>query len=319
MMGVTWNMSIDSLAVCPKTNGIYRIRNTKNGRFYIGRAEGKKGFRARWGKHRNDLRRGTHHCAYLQHAFGKYGEECFIFEILELTDYGVPLKELESEYIVKLEAMSYQNGYNMVNKYSEKPKIVREHHVIAKEFELLDPEGNLVKGKNLVQFCEELGLNAGNMHNVITGRVNSCKGYKSVNPAFHLVKKEHRLLSPKGELCVFDNVHEFARKVGVSPGSMQGVLRGWKAHIRGYHLENPSPKHQKNLDRLFNKKILLNKGLGIIITFIAVKAFARKYNVSSTTLYNFFEGKGNSLMDDYNWESPTKEEMDLFHIIEEGF
>jgi len=61
-------------------SGIYQIENQVNGKRYIGSAAN---LRRRWARHLNDLRRGEHHNRYLQRAFDKYGEEAFVFFILE--------------------------------------------------------------------------------------------------------------------------------------------------------------------------------------------------------------------------------------------
>lgn len=305
----------------PRTNGIYKITNRKTGRFYIGKAEGKYGFYKRWSKHRSDLRKNIHHCSYLQNSFNKNKESCFTFEVLEIKNYGELLSDLESEYIFNLKAMYFEGGYNMVNEkfIGEYPTIYREEHHSSKEFELLDPQGNLIKGRNLTKFCEDLGFNANNMCNVLSGVAKSYKGYKSPNPALHPVKKEYRLLSPEKKLMIFDTIAGFAREMGLTQNGVFWVLRGKYSNTKGYHLENPSPKNQKRLDRLFNKKLLLNKDLGIIIRFISTNAFALKYEIPVDTLYNFFAGKGSFLTKDYNWCAPTDQDMELYPIVEETF
>jgi hypothetical protein len=47
----------------------------------------------------------------------------------------------------------------------------------AKEFELLSPNGKIVKGKNIAQFCKENNLNNGHITSVIKGRLNQHKGW----------------------------------------------------------------------------------------------------------------------------------------------
>lgn len=59
--------------------GIYWIRNTVNGKCYVGSAVS---FRRRKYEHYSYLRRGKHHCQHLQHAWDKYGEEAFVLEPL---------------------------------------------------------------------------------------------------------------------------------------------------------------------------------------------------------------------------------------------
>jgi group I intron endonuclease len=322
MIGVIFHMNSNFKRFWPRTNGIYKITNRKTGRFYIGKAADKQGFYKRWSKHRSDLREKIHCCSYLQHSFDKHGEDCFTFEILELKSYGEPLLALESEYIVNLKSMYFQDGYNLRHDQSieEYPGVYRENHPKAKEFEILDPEGNLIKGKNLSQFCEERGLPRQGISNVVTGAEKSCKGWKSVNPSFHVVKKEYRMLSPEKELIIFDNMAEFARKIGAPESSVVLVCQGKYSNTKGYHLENPSPEHQKNLDRLFNKKLLLNKDIGIISRFVVIKTFASKYSVPCGILRTFFEGRRkSSLTKNYNWSIPTEEDMQLYPIVDETF
>lgn len=64
--------------------GIYKITNIKNGKVYIGSAS--KSFNTRWQQHRNALKRGDHYNNHLQMSWNKYGEDSFIFEVLEICD-----------------------------------------------------------------------------------------------------------------------------------------------------------------------------------------------------------------------------------------
>lgn len=63
--------------------GIYCIRNTVDGKLYIGSS---LNIKRRWNGHRSQLRRGVHHSTYLQRAWNLYGAEAFAFEIVELVD-----------------------------------------------------------------------------------------------------------------------------------------------------------------------------------------------------------------------------------------
>lgn len=59
---------------------IYAIRNKVNGNRYVGATVNE---RNRRGQHFRDLRAGKHHSGHLQNSFNKYGENNFIFEVLE--------------------------------------------------------------------------------------------------------------------------------------------------------------------------------------------------------------------------------------------
>ena len=59
---------------------IYRIRNTVNGKKYIGSTCNGG---ARFAHHQARLKRGVHDSPILQAAFNKYGDAAFVFEIIE--------------------------------------------------------------------------------------------------------------------------------------------------------------------------------------------------------------------------------------------
>lgn len=63
-----------------RKSGVYEIRNTTNNKRYIGSS---KDLAERFRRHKRDLRRGKHHSRYLQRAWNKYGEEAFVFNLLE--------------------------------------------------------------------------------------------------------------------------------------------------------------------------------------------------------------------------------------------
>lgn len=73
----------DAIIASVEQSGIYQIRNTINGKKYIGSAVL---FRRRWYTHRWALERNSHHSKHLQRAWNKYGEQAFAFEIIELCE-----------------------------------------------------------------------------------------------------------------------------------------------------------------------------------------------------------------------------------------
>lgn len=64
------------------TSGIYLIRNTRDGKKYVGQTAS---FRRRWSCHRSALERGKHPNVKLQRAWDCHGSEAFAFEIVELA------------------------------------------------------------------------------------------------------------------------------------------------------------------------------------------------------------------------------------------
>lgn len=64
-------------------SGIYMIVNLHNSNCYIGSSSN---LRARFIRHKRELRKNTHHSIYLQRAYNKYGSEIFVYCILEFTN-----------------------------------------------------------------------------------------------------------------------------------------------------------------------------------------------------------------------------------------
>ena len=91
--------------------GIYVIINTENGRPYIGQSSG---YYHRWRTHKSALRHNKHGNKQLQEDYNTYGEEAFVFEVIEElpcdTSQDVLLKK-ESEQIKK----HLREGKNVYN------------------------------------------------------------------------------------------------------------------------------------------------------------------------------------------------------------
>lgn len=96
--------------------GIYKILNTKNGKFYIGSS---KNLRKRLYEHFRELNLGIHSNKHLQNAWIKYGKEGFKFCILKIIDdtenfTDTKLRELETKYIQKTMCYKPEIGYNFI-------------------------------------------------------------------------------------------------------------------------------------------------------------------------------------------------------------
>ena len=89
-------------------SGIYAIRNTVNGKAYVGSATV---FRKRFSLHRRQLERGDHHAVPLQRAWIKYGRDAFIFEVLERVSDLSLLIEREQHWIDR--HIDARAAYNM--------------------------------------------------------------------------------------------------------------------------------------------------------------------------------------------------------------
>lgn len=93
----------------PRSSGVYKIVCVINNKFYVGSA---KDFRQRWNHHRRELRAQRHLNVHLQNAWNKYGEEAFVFEIIELT---MPWARVDREqyYLDTLKPWDHNIGFNI--------------------------------------------------------------------------------------------------------------------------------------------------------------------------------------------------------------
>lgn len=79
-----------------KGSGIYKITNIANNKSYIGSSIN---MHKRKISHLNTLRNKKHRNIKLQNAFNKYGEQCFIFSVVEIVENTNDLIKTEQKYI----------------------------------------------------------------------------------------------------------------------------------------------------------------------------------------------------------------------------
>jgi len=99
-------------------SGIYKIVNTKNGKFYLGSS---KNIKRRWHRHKSALKHNKHHFTYLQRSWNKHGGSSFTFEIIkEMPNATEPelLNEetkLTNELLPEYNIGSVGGGDNLTN------------------------------------------------------------------------------------------------------------------------------------------------------------------------------------------------------------
>ncbi len=97
-------------SILEKKSGIYAIQNKIDGKIYVGSAINIKYRRY---SHLRSLNNGNHHSVKLQRAWTKYGEDAFVFFVLELVESKDMLIQKEQMWIDRFDAYG-PNGYNMV-------------------------------------------------------------------------------------------------------------------------------------------------------------------------------------------------------------
>ena len=106
--------------------GIYKITCKINNRIYIGSS---KNIMQRWKEHKQKLNKNIHDNMFLQRDWNRYGEDNFIFEILEECEFGTQFVA-EQKYLNELKPFFKDGtGYNIKrdtgfgNVYIDKTKV----------------------------------------------------------------------------------------------------------------------------------------------------------------------------------------------------
>lgn len=93
----------------PKISGIYKIVNLVDSKYYIGSSHDI--INKRWSQHIRKLNTKKHHNDYLINAWHLYGQNNFIFEVIEICD-EYKLKEIEQKYL-NIAILEQNNCYNL--------------------------------------------------------------------------------------------------------------------------------------------------------------------------------------------------------------
>lgn len=94
-----------------KIPGIYCIRNTVNGKVYVGSSAN---IRQRLSRHNSNLKYKKHKNIHLQTSYDKYGDGNFEFIILETLEDASQLVEREQFYIDFYQSANRNFGYNKI-------------------------------------------------------------------------------------------------------------------------------------------------------------------------------------------------------------
>lgn len=262
--------------------GVYAIVNTKNSRFYIGSTSyfsvssaGRRigGFRKRGCDHRSYLRRGVHHCRFLQRDWDSVGEAFFEFRILEVCSD----EEATAQSVLDVEDIwlaSTAHTYNSMITTQGSPRVPlsKEHRdkmSAAKKGKcspaMLAANRRIAAAKKGVPHApnhaakiaaanrsragrtvspetkEKLRLaNIGSKHSAATrAKMSTSHLGHLVRPettAKIVAKKAQRwiVVTPSNEKMEIVNMSNFCRENGLSPGLMSQVASGTRRHHKGY-------------------------------------------------------------------------------------
>lgn len=221
---------------------IYKIINLKTKKFYLGSTTN---FKKRKARHLYDLRRKTHHSLYLQRSFDKYGENNFLFEVVQectncLEEEQSFLNSLNFEecYNVSRNANGGDNFTNHPNKEILRLRLIEilknNRHKIKPRFGSENP--NWKGGK--VPFCK-----CGNKMSFNAKTCSKCQNKKGENNSFfnkhHTLEtktnlsntmKQRGYVGLQEKIVLIDNkeyksISEAARQLKVTPSTIINRIR----------------------------------------------------------------------------------------------
>jgi group I intron endonuclease len=210
--------------------GIYCIKNILNNKIYIGSSVN---IIDRWYTHKTRLRYNRHENKYLQKSWNKYGEQSFIFEVIEETNLKY-LKEKEEYYIKKHDCCNKKIGFNMC-KTSFHSRLGLKNSKLHNE-----RIGNANRGRKMLpEFVEANRLrNIGRKHTQETIKKMS-ETHKKHIPTESQLKNLQWNKTPviqmdinKNIINMFDTISDAMRKTGVN--NISAVCRGLQKTSGGF-------------------------------------------------------------------------------------
>lgn len=174
---------------------------------------------------------------YLHNALEYYGHQNFQIDILE---YGHKSLEhlffLESVYAALFNTY-VPNGYNIA-------KCGQGGGNVVKEYDLRNPNGEIIHVKNLMAFARENNLEYSSILRVSYGESLSHKGWTNINIdpkqidnlRWKSLAKTYQFINPKNELVIVTNIRKFARENNLCCQSLFMVASGKQLEHKGYIL-----------------------------------------------------------------------------------
>jgi group I intron endonuclease len=313
--------------------GIYAIVNTVNDKFYIGSGIGQAGLKARKNCHLSQLRRGVHENSYLQSSWYKYGEDAFEFWVLGLCSKkdGLQYEQL----FINLLCPHYNLCKSVRKEYYEFKHKEDYFRKVGNVFELVSPEGTVVKGQNLRNYCRENNLNYGSLRNIVNGETrfnfdgwtgsleDHCAFKKYGYVKDNLEDKSVIVLDPKNNEHIVYSPYKFAKDHNLSTSHFIGLVKGENKSLKGWRLKKTEQElklEKENLGvsyffispegRMFTGKNIkvfaLEKGLSVPGMTSLNSGKCQLYNGWTTTFENYLKFKYYGSCSNHHFRKPTK-------------
>ena len=220
-------------------SGIYCIECIESNKKYIGQSVD---INDRWRRHISELNNNIHDNDYLQNAWDKYGEKCFVFSVLEYCIEN-RLDEREVYYIEKYNTLNRDYGYNLKSggqnggsKYSDELKLKMSNSVKKSYDEKLR---NKRKLDALSQWSNpEIKAKILGENNGMYGKTHSEETRKKISNANKGTISWRRNTTPV--YCIelnkyYKDATDAGNELGCRSSNILNVCRGERKMCGGYH------------------------------------------------------------------------------------
>jgi len=218
----------------PKTSGVYKITCTANGKIYVGSAIN---LQKRWAFHLWELRSNRHGNSRLQHAWNKYSESVFEFEIIELV-MPWSRKDREQHWLDTLKPYNREVGFNVCKIAGETPSLIG-HFVSAESRAKMSAaaKGRKQSAETIEKRMVKIrGRKLTPEHIEKVAAIHRGKKLKSeqVDNLAELNSRNYIVTSPDGIETQVRNLSKFCRENGLSNKGLSNVAYGFQSNYKGW-------------------------------------------------------------------------------------
>lgn len=250
-------------------NGIYKIRNLINGKFYIGSAFRKEGIKGRLRFHKYQLNKGIHENAYLQNAWNKYGSENFIFEIIEIVANKEIILEREQHYLDLYKSYDQKIGYNIHKIAGSALGFKHDEETKKQMSEKASGENNNFYGKkHSKESLEQMSKDR---------RGNKNARAKLTIPQVNEIRELYKINKDK------TNIKELSKIYGITSSNIGKIIRNVTYKDENYSYQKPDNKEKIELANKIREYYTKNK--------VMFKDLAVLFNTSKTQIGRIIHNK----------------------------
>lgn len=197
-----------------KLHGIYIITNLITGQIYVGSTYS---LGIRKSQHFSNLRKNRHCNKYLQNSFNKYGEENFVFDVVQIVDKIEDLIFYEQKWINLTRCYIKEFGYNLCE-IADRPSV---NQVFSKESRRKQAEA--ISGEK--HYAYNKGFSKKHKENLSLAHVGL--------PSNRAIKVDQYSLNNEF-IKSWNSAREAALDLGISPSNMWKVLNNERKKCGGY-------------------------------------------------------------------------------------